>query len=135
MSYINFEITHRFTGGAATASPKVETYSAGFSREGGKLEFVTRTNTPRGGFGPVTSTIDATPEVTAAAAGVLEALRGASWIQSIGIDHGDGLQPNHVEWTYRSGESDSGLTGSLPQPVQSVLDAAVLLEDAARTTG
>lgn len=132
MSYINFSITHRFEAGAATPFPRTETVSAGFSREGGRVEFVEHSASNRGPLPPRETAINLTKGVTKAAEGVRDALQAGGWVQDIVMHHGDGGQPDLVEWTYRNGGGEKGLTGSLPAPVQSVLDAATLLEDAAR---
>lgn len=130
MSYINFSITHRFEAGAASIVPRTETTSAGFSREGGKVEFVKQSTSDTGPMPPRTFEARLTGVVMPAARGVLEAVQGAGWVQDVLVQHGDGGQPDPVSWTYRNGGSGSGLAGSLPAPVQQVLDAAKVLERA-----
>jgi hypothetical protein len=131
MSYINFSITHRFEGGAVTPFPRTETVSTGFSREGGRVEFVEHSASNRGPLPPRETSINLTGSVTKAADGVRDAIQAAGWVQAVLVKHGDGGQPDLVSWTYRNGGADQGLTGSLPTPVQTVLDAAKVLEDAA----
>ncbi len=130
MSYINFDFTHRFAAGAPQAGARTSTITAGFGREGGRLEVVERAQTSPSGLGEVRTAITQTPAVAAAATGVLAALQSAGWVQSITVEHGDGAQPDTVAWTFRNGRADTGIAGSLPAPVQSVLDAATLLERA-----
>jgi len=131
MSFINFTLTHRFTAGAPSAVPRESSIGAGFSREGGRLEYVTRTFTPGGSVFPVERDVALTPDITKAGAGLLDAVQGAGWLERLEVVHGDGGQSDLVNWTYRSGLTDQGRTGNLPAKVQAVLDAARLLE---RTT-
>jgi hypothetical protein len=132
MSYINFSLTRTFDGGGiAQVLPHSETISAGFSREGGKLEFVTSSSSSDPLAAPHTSEVALTPGVARAASGVLEAIQAAQWVQDVAIQQGDGAQPDLVSWTHRDGSTGNGLSGTLPAPVQRVLDAASLLEQAA----
>lgn len=130
MSYINFSITRRAEAGAGAALGRSETTSAGFSREGGRVEYVQHSASNRGPLPPRTTPISLTKPVTAAAEGVRDALQAGGWVQDVLVHEGDGAQPNLIEWTYRNGRGERGLAGSLPASVQSVLDAAKLLEDA-----
>lgn len=132
MSYINFSLTRTFDGGGlAQALPHSETISTGFSREGGKVEFVTSSSSSDPLAAPRTSDVELTSGVVHAASGVLEAVQAAQWVQDVEIQQGDGAQPNIVFWTHRNGSTGSGPAGTLPAPVQRVLDAAALLEQAA----
>ncbi len=132
MSYINFSLTHAFDGGGlAEVLPRTETISTGFSREGGKVEFVRASSSSDPLAAPQTSEVTLTPSVVRAASSVLEAIRAAQWVQDVEIQQGDGAQPNVVSWTHRDGRTGSGLAGALPAPVQQVLEAATLLEQAA----
>lgn len=130
MSFINFSLTNRFGGGdLAQVLPRTETISAGFSREGGRVEFVQQATASDPLTAPRTYDAKLTTSVTNAAIGVRDAVQAAGWIDEMVVEHGDGAQPNVVSWTYRNGGGDSGLTGKLPAAVQQVLDAATLLDD------
>jgi hypothetical protein len=131
MSYINFSLTHSFgaAGGIAEVLPRTEKISTGFSREGGRVEYVRQSTQSDPLATPRTFDAKLTPSLTKAADGVRNAVQAGTWVQDVVIDHGDGAQPNTVSWTYRDGRSERGLSGSLPAPIQSVIDAAKLLED------
>lgn len=132
MSYINFSLTRTFDGGGiAAVLASSESISTGFSREGGKVEFVRASSSSDPTAAPSTTEVALSPAVTKAAAGVLDAIRTASWVQDVVVQQGDGARPNAVSWTHRDGQTGSGLAGALPAPVQQVLDAAMLLEQAA----
>lgn len=135
MSFINFSMTRTTgAGGIAQVLPHSEAISTGFSREGGKVEFVRASSSSDPLAAPHTADLALTPAITRAAAGVLEAVRAAQWVQDIEIQQGDGAQPDTVFWTHRDGQSGSGLAGALPARVQQVIDAATVLEHAAFAT-
>jgi hypothetical protein len=130
MSFINFSLTHRFDGGGiAQVLPRSETLSTGFSREGGRVEFVRQSEQSDPLGAPRTYEAKLTKAVEGAASGVRDALQAGSWVQDIEVQHGDGAQPDVVSWTYRNGGGETGLAGSLPAPIQAVLDAAEHLGD------
>src|SRR4051812_48343651 len=73
MSYINFSVT-RNSSAPVEASDRL---SAGFSREGGKLEFVERSHTDHGPLPPLKKTVALNDEVATAGAAVLSAIQSA----------------------------------------------------------
>ena len=128
MSYINFSLTQRQAAGAAGPVATSQTLRAGFAREGGRLETLERVTSSNGPLPPRTQKLLPDVELSTAAAGVLQALSGANWVQDVLMEHGDGAQPALVSWTHRNGGGGSGLAGALPSGVQSVLDAAAALD-------
>lgn len=126
MSYINFSITHRTPALAST----LETVSAGFSREGGRLDLLEKTTSSHGPLPPITQRLVPDAALEAAGSGVLDAIRGASWVQDVVVEHGDPRQPAQVSWTFRDGSTGAAASNALPPRMQSVLDAARILEDA-----
>lgn len=126
MSYINFSISHRTPGLAAD----VHTYAAGFSREGGRLESASRTSSSRGPLPPITRSVQVTADLAAAGRGVLDAILAAGTVQDIVVDEADGAQPATVTWTTRFGGGGTATVDAAPAPMQDVLRAAALLEQA-----
>ncbi|MCW2923433.1 MAG: hypothetical protein JWM98_837, partial [Thermoleophilia bacterium] len=120
------------TSPGASLSGATDTVSGGFSREGGRLEFVDHTTVNRGPLPPFTAHLPLDESVTAAATGVFHALQGADWIDGVTVSAGTAAHPATVTWTYRN--DDRVETASLdlvPAKVQAVLDATAVLDHVA----
>jgi hypothetical protein len=128
MSYINFSLTHN----AADFTQACDRISAGFSREGGQVEFVERSHVDHGPLPPLTTKVVLTDDVTKAATGVLSAIQAAGWVQDVTIDEGANPLTGSVSWTMRNGGGGTSSIDSLPTNIQAVIDAATALETASK---
>lgn len=134
MSYINFSITRPATGPAAALTQATDTLLTGFSREGGRLEFVQHTTSNRGPLPPFTRRLEPNTRFDAAAEGLLTAIRGANWVQNIVISKPDARELSDVTWNYRhGGEAASARSNEVPANVQAVIDAAAQFDGAVHT--
>lgn len=128
MSYINVSVTHRHGPDATSPAGSTGTLHAGFSREGGRLESLSKVTSSRGPLPPRTHTLLPDAQLSTAAEGLLRAAQGAGWVQDVIVDHGGGVEPALVSWTLRHGPGGSAAAGALPSGVQAVLDAAAALD-------
>jgi hypothetical protein len=127
MSYVNFSLTHN----AADFTQSCDRISAGFSREGGRVEFVERSHVDRGPLPPLTTKVALTDEVKAASQAVLNAIQSSGWVQDVTVDDGATPLAGNVTWTLRNGGGGTASLAALPTGIQAVLDAAHQLEVAA----
>lgn len=128
MSYINVSVTHRHAQGATSPAGSSRTLHAGFNREGGRLDSLSRVTSSHGPLPPRTHELLPDAELSTAAEGLLRAAQGAGWVQDVIVDHGVGADPARVTWTHRNGPGGSAVAGGLPSGVQAVLDAAAELD-------
>lgn len=132
MSYINFSYTqHSTLPTDARATTQVE---AGFSREGGRLEYVTHTVQAGPTAAPRVVQVLPGVEVTAAADAVRDAIQGANWVQDVTVDLAGRGTPGQASWTFRHGGSGTAALDAVPAPIQAVIDAAERLEAVSAVT-
>lgn len=121
MSYINVSVS---TVLVDRPDALRTTLSAGFSREGGRVELLELTTQAGDDAAPVTRSIPMTPALLAPTRGLLDAALGAHGVGSVTVTHGADA-PEFTAWTDRRGELiDYARPGAVPASIQQVVDAA-----------
>jgi hypothetical protein len=129
MSYVNATITTRDAASVGLQSREI-TLEAGFSREGGRLDFLTRTTTI-GTAEPKVETFTPNAALVAPARGLLDAILGASGVRSVVTERSPFDRAGTTTWSDRSGVvRGTAPRMEVPSAIQAVLDAAELLDSA-----
>lgn len=124
MSFINFGFSRDVPGGPSSP-PVGSSIDIGIGRDG-RAEHVTQT-TSRGPINSRPNSLELTPALRDAVAGVRDALVGASDVSQIIVRTGRMREPDVVTWITSRGAHD-GFEGAMPANVQALFDAATAVE-------